>query len=302
MRGNVAEARGLADAALALPDGPPAARMSAANGAGVLAGRAGRLRRGARVLRGEPRARPLERGAARGVAGGAATSACSPSTRATTRRRSAATRTRRRSRANWATTASLGLLLQNLGLVHAGAGNRAQAIALLEESLVDRRRVRRPGARRLDPAQPRARADRRGSRARPRAAARDARRLARDGRRLRRSSHCFETAAALAADPLTGAELWGAAGALRAAGGGDPPAGRSGVRRARRGYAARCGGTSSFHERRGGGRGAATGRSRRPRSRPKGNLRGLTPYRAFMFSPRATARRAPNGQLKGQTP
>ena len=112
-------------------------------------------------------------------------------------------------------------MLQNLGLAHDGAGNPERAIALLEESLAiarARRATRRTGQ--LDPARlARVLLDER-PRPRARALLRETpRRLARARPTPTRSSTASRPPPALAADPRTGARLWGAAGALRAAAG-----------------------------------------------------------------------------------
>jgi predicted ATPase/DNA-binding SARP family transcriptional activator len=218
MRGNVAEARALADAALALPGGPPPLRMSAANGAGVLAAEQGDFAAARRYFEESltlARAQGARRDESR-VAGNLGVLAvyAGDDEEAIRRYEDAAAIAR-----ELGDDRSLGLLLQNLGLVHAGTGNRAEAIALHEESLVTAApsgdpalvaSIQRSLARVLIDE------DRRRAHELLRETLGDSHAMA-DAYGL---THCFETAAALAADPLTGARLWGAAGALRTAAGG----------------------------------------------------------------------------------
>ena len=125
-----------------------------------------------------------------------------------------------------ATRAGSALLLQNLGIAHAGAGHRDRGVALLEESVAARaggwiRRTESPPSATLA----RLLLDPDGSG--------PALGLLHEALESRTTSDerpgltdCLETAAALAADPRTGARLWGAAGALRDRRRRDPPARR----------------------------------------------------------------------------
>jgi tetratricopeptide (TPR) repeat protein len=217
MRANVAEGRALATAALALPDGPADVRMTAANGAGVLAGEQGDFA-AARAHFEEclelARATGARREEARASSNLGVLALYAGDPEDAIRRYEHATAIAR----EVGDERTLGLLLQNLGLAYAGVGHLERAVALLEEGIETGIRTQAPGlvdsirrglARVLIDADPE----------RSRALLRESL----GGSSALADAHAFvfslETAAALAADPETGARLWGAAGAMRLAAG-----------------------------------------------------------------------------------
>ena len=196
-----------------------------------------------RALRGEPGARPRDR-RARPRRARRLQPRQPRDVRGRLRRpRSRATRRRRRSRARAATSARLSLMLQNLGhRPRRAPGSPSAAIALLEESVAIARDAARPRAPRRSVADAaRAPAARRRPRARRRAAAREPRRshassATRNAPRRRAWRPPPRVAGRRA---RTGAHLWGAAGALRAAAGAIRQPDEQALGRARRDRAAR---------------------------------------------------------------
>ena len=158
---------------------------------------------------------------------------------------------------------TLALLLQNLGLVHAGTGpprarRRAargeprgrRAVAAIPRSSQS---IQRGLARLLIDEDP----------TRARAVLRETLGGSHAMADIHGTIHCLETAAALAADPLTGARLWGAAGALRAAAGGARQPDEAAFAERVEATLRDAVGPAVFTERRRRGRGAVAGRRRR---------------------------------------
>jgi predicted ATPase/DNA-binding SARP family transcriptional activator len=210
-RGNLTEGRVIVSAALAAADGAPDARMSALNGAGVMAGEQGDFV-AARTYFEETLALARRTGAldreAR-VGSSLANLAVYEGDQ------SEAVRLYEQSAAilrELGDERGLSLVLQNLGLAHAGAGERERAIALLRESVVHARLAGDPAhlsstlrsLGRLEVSEP-------GGLE----LLREALTIAREIGERPGIVEVLETLAA-AADPRTGAMLVGAAGALRA--------------------------------------------------------------------------------------
>jgi tetratricopeptide (TPR) repeat protein len=213
MRGNVSEGRALADAALALGGGRPEARVRAANGAGILAGEQGDFT-AARAHFEESLALARELGEpdreARASNNLAILALYEGDYEAAMARYEEGTEVARQT----GDRRGLSLMLLNLGIASDGAGHHERALEYLEEAMEIARDVddaahlgsiQRSFARvLLDVDAPRALALLHESLEIARAHAdRDA------------IVEVLETAAA-AADPATGALLWGAAAALRA--------------------------------------------------------------------------------------
>ena len=216
-RGNLSEWRALATAALATGEGPPELRVRAVNAAGVLASEQGDFAAAqAHFEEGLELARALgarDRIASSGsnlanlaIYAGDYAKAIGLYEEATVIARELGDERLQ------------SLMLQNLGLAHEGAGHRQRAVPLLEESLALARHVADPAhITSIQSSLARVLLDDDPLRAHDllRESLKTAQQLG------DRTGIVFslETAALAAADPRTGAQLLGAAGALRAAGG-----------------------------------------------------------------------------------
>ena len=216
-RGNVTEGRELAEAALAAGDGPPELRMHVKNGAGILAAEQGDFEAARAHFEATLElARALEHGPriAGAVTNLATLAMYAGDYEVAVARYEEASVVAR----ELGDERQLSLALQNVGIAHEGTGHRDRAIEALEESLALARRVADPShlastqrslARVLLEDEP----------VRALALLHESLALAREHADRNAVVETLETASAAAAgrgDAVTGALLWGAAGALRA--------------------------------------------------------------------------------------